>query len=117
MYVSTRTISSTGVSSETITATGVYRINIDSVPGVNQPINLQAGEVTLKLAGTTPTATVQLQSIDGTAIGDSMSLTGTSVKCVTASSAFATFAFIGPRYANVSALSAGATLTVTCYFQ
>lgn len=117
MYTTNTVLSSAGVQSTNITATGVYQIMIGSVPGVTDQLNLQAGEVAFQLAGGTTTATVQLQAVDGTAIGDSMSLSGTSIKCLTASSVLATVAFIGPRYLNVSALGSGCTLTMSAYFQ
>ena len=97
----------------TIQATGIYKLQ-NLIPESGN----KTAEVSVQLL-TAGTCTCNLEFVDGTPIADTMTLSDTSLHMVTTGATGQTIPALitmsGPRFVNVTALSAGAQLVVTVY--
>jgi len=88
-----------------ITATGRYTlVDVDPSSPRNTISGRDAGTLTMKLTGA-GSATVKLETIDGTQIGDTMTITTTTPKILTASAVPVEITLAGPRILNVTAIT------------
>ena len=91
-------INAQGVQVDTITATGLYTLNDLPLGGKEQ------GTLALRLEGA-GSASVKLQTVDATQIGDTMAISTTTPKILTASATPVEITLAGPRILNVTALT------------
>jgi hypothetical protein len=98
MNYTRRWLNSTGGQVSSITATGRYTLIDLDLGGKSQ------GTLALKLTGA-GSATVKLETIDQTQIGDTMTVNATTPKILTASSAPVEITLAGPRILNVTAIT------------
>lgn len=84
--------------SDILTTTGKYTLNDVKIHGAQQ------GTLALRMVGA-GSATVKLETVDGTQIGDTMTINTTTPKILTASAVPVEITLAGPRILNITALT------------